>query len=60
MFDANASHIKCGEWFFAEGTYCATKVGPSSFEKLGGGAVLLSDRKLNYYDLSLGYNLFPG
>jgi len=53
-----AYHIS--EWFFTEATYGATDVGTSSFEKLGGGAVLLSDRKLTYYDLSLGYNLFPG
>ncbi len=48
------------ESFFAEASYGTTKVGTSSFEKLGGGAVLLSDRNLSYYDLSLGYNLFPG
>lgn len=48
------------EWLFTEATYGTTDVGTSSFEKLGGGAVLLSDRKLTYYDLSLGYNLFPG
>lgn len=53
-----AYHVS--EWFFAEGTYASTTVGESSFEKLGGGAVLLSDRDLTYYDLSLGYNLFPG
>lgn len=48
------------ESFFAEATYGTTDVGTSSFEKLGGGAALLDDRKLDYYDLSLGYNLFPG
>jgi outer membrane beta-barrel protein len=48
------------ESFFAELSYGMTDVGTSSFEKLGGGAVLLSDRNLAYYDLSLGYNLFPG
>ena len=53
-----AYHIS--EWFFTEATYGQTDVGTSSFEKLGGGAVLLSDRELTYYDLSLGYNLFPG
>jgi outer membrane beta-barrel protein len=53
-----AYHIS--EWFFTEATYGKTKVGTSSFEKLSGGAVLLSDRDLSYYDLSLGYNLFPG
>lgn len=53
-----AYHIS--EWFFTEATYAQTDVGTSSFEKLGGGAVLLSDRELTYYDLSIGYNLFPG
>ncbi len=53
-----AYHIS--EWLFTEATYATTDVGTSSFEKLGGGAELLSDRTLSYYDLSLGYNLFPG
>jgi len=53
-----AYHVS--ESFFTEATYATTTVGESSFEKLGGGAVLLSDRDLSYYDLSLGYNLFPG
>ncbi len=53
-----AYHIS--EWLFAEATYGMTEVGTSSFEKLGGGAVLLADRDLTYYDLSVGYNLFPG
>lgn len=53
-----AYHIS--ESFFAEASFGTTKVGTSSFEKLGGGAELLSDRALTYYDLSLGYNLFPG
>jgi outer membrane beta-barrel protein len=48
------------ESFFAEASFGTTKVGTSSFEKLGGGAELLSNRDLTYYDLSLGYNLFPG
>lgn len=53
-----AYHIS--EWLFTEASYGTTEVGTSSFEKLGGGALLLSDRDLKYYDLSLGYNLFPG
>lgn len=53
-----AYHIS--ESFFAEATYGATEAGTSSYEKLGGGAQLLSNRDLSYYDLSLGYNLFPG
>jgi outer membrane beta-barrel protein len=53
-----AYHVS--EWLFAEASYGMTEVGTSSFEKLGGGAVLLADRDLTYYDLSMGYNLFPG
>jgi outer membrane beta-barrel protein len=48
------------ESFFAQASYGRTEVGTSSFEKLGGGAELLSNRDLAYYDLSLAYNLFPG
>ncbi len=64
-FESNAVYgarfaFHVSEWLFAEATYGTTDVGTSSFEKLGGGAVLLSDRTLSYYDLSLGYNLFPG
>lgn len=53
-----AYHIS--ESFFAEASYGTTEVGTSSFEKLGGGAELLSDRDLSYYDVSLAWNLFPG
>ena len=35
-------------------------MGESSFERLVPGGNLLADRDLTYYDLSLGYNLFPG
>ena len=66
-FETNASfgarlgyHIS--ESFFVEGTYGVTDIGETSFEKLGGGAPILTDdqRKLSYYDLSVGYNLLPG
>ena len=55
-----AYHIS--EGFFAEGTYGATTIGETSFEKLSGGAPILTDdqRKLSYYDLSIGWNLLPG
>lgn len=55
-----AYHIS--EGFFVEGTYGTTDAGETSFEKLSGGAPLLTDdqRKLSYYDLSVGYNLLPG
>jgi outer membrane beta-barrel protein len=50
------------ESFFVEGTYGQTTVGETSFEKLSGGAPLLSDedREYSYYDVSIGYNILPG
>ncbi|MBI1195902.1 MAG: outer membrane beta-barrel domain-containing protein [Gammaproteobacteria bacterium] len=55
-----AYHVTPG--LFVEGTYGHTEVGETSYEKLSGGARLLTDseRKLGYYDVSLGYNLLPG
>jgi outer membrane beta-barrel protein len=50
------------EDFFFEGTYGRAKAGKTSFEELSGNVQLLSDaeRRFTYYNLSLGYNLFPG
>lgn len=50
------------EDFFVEARAGQTEVGQTSFDKLSGGASLLSseDRDLQFYDLSLGINLFPG
>jgi len=50
------------EDFFAEGAYGRTDTDQTSFEKLSGGAKLLSDddRRLEYYNISLGYNILPG
>jgi len=50
------------EDFFVEATYGRTKVGKTSYETLSGAAQLLTDseRQFSYYDLSIGYNLFPG
>lgn len=50
------------EDFFVEARFGQTKVGETSFEKLSGGASLLTDedRNLAFYNLSLGVNLFPG
>jgi len=50
------------EDFFVQGSFARSKVGETSFEKLSGGAPLLSDseRQVEYYLLSLGFNLFPG
>ena len=50
------------EDFFAEGAYGRTDTDQTSFEKLSGGAKLLSDddRRLEYYNISIGYNILPG
>lgn len=50
------------EGFFIEGQYGTTTLGETSFERLSGGASLLTDdqRDMRYYNVSLGYNLFPG
>ena len=55
-----AYHIS--EDFFAEGMIGRTNAGLTSYERLSGGAQLLTDsqRVLTYYDLTFGYNLFPG
>lgn len=55
-----AYHIT--EDFFAEAAIGRTKAGDTSFETLSGGAQVLTDsqRKLTYYNLSLGYNILPG
>jgi outer membrane beta-barrel protein len=50
------------EDFFVEAAYGQTTLGQSSFERLSGGAQLLTDeqRDMTYYNVSLGWNLFPG
>jgi outer membrane beta-barrel protein len=50
------------ESFFLEGQYGRTELGETSFERLSGGASLLTDdqRKMSYYNVSVGWNLFPG
>ncbi len=55
-----AYHIS--EDFFAEAIVGRTQVSRTSYERLSGAANLLTDaeRKLTYYDLQFGYNLFPG
>jgi len=55
-----AYHIT--EDLFAETTIAQSKAGETSFEILSGGSPLLTseERKLTYYDLSLGFNLLPG
>lgn len=50
------------EGFFVEGTVGQTEAGQTSFERLSGGAPILSedDRTFTYYNLNLGYNILPG
>ena len=50
------------EGFFIEGQYGTTTLGETSFERLSGGASLLTDdqRDMRFYNISVGYNLFPG
>ena len=50
------------EAFFVELTAGQTTAGLTSFERLSGAAQLLTDpdREYAYYNLSMGYNIFPG
>ncbi len=50
------------EGFFVESTIGTSKGGLTSFEKLSGGARLITDseRQLTYVNLNLGYNILPG
>lgn len=50
------------ELVFVEGAYGHTDTEETSFERLSGGAQLLEDkdRELDYYNVSFGFNLFPG
>ncbi|MDA1074553.1 MAG: outer membrane beta-barrel domain-containing protein [Proteobacteria bacterium] len=50
------------EDFFVEGTYGQTELGLTSFEKLSGGAQIISNanRDMTYYNVSIGWNIFPG
>lgn len=66
-FDTNfVAGFKLGyhvsEDFFVQASLGRSEVGETSFEKLSGGAPLLSgsERRVEYYLLSLGFNLFPG
>jgi len=55
-----AYHIT--EGFFVELGAGQTDTGLTSFERLSGAAQLLTDpqREYSYYNLSMGYNIFPG
>ena len=50
------------EDFFAEGLVGTSDAGLSSFERLSGGAPLLTDseRRFTYYSLGFGWNALPG
>jgi len=50
------------EDFFVQASYGNSEVGETSYEKLTGGADLLSDseRDVEYYLFSIGFNLLPG
>ena len=50
------------EDFFVQASYGNSDSGETSFEKLSGGAPLLSDdeRDVEYYIFSVGFNLLPG
>ncbi|MCP4433860.1 MAG: outer membrane beta-barrel domain-containing protein [Gammaproteobacteria bacterium] len=55
-----AYHIN--ESYFVQLAVGESRAGMTSFEVLSGGAPLLSDdeRDLKFYQINLGYNLFPG
>ncbi len=50
------------ENFFVQASIGLSEVGETSFERLSGGAPLLSneERQVEYYLVQLGFNLFPG
>lgn len=48
------------EDFFIQGQYGTTELGETSFERLSGGSPLFLDRDMTYYNVSVGYNIFPG
>lgn len=55
-----AYHIN--EDLFVEAAYAQSKAGNTSYERLSGGPGLLTDeqRKITYYNISLGFNMLPG
>jgi len=55
-----AYHIT--EDFFVEGSYANSTLGQTSFERLSGGAQLLTDdeRDFSYYNMGIGLNILPG
>ena len=62
VYGINAS-FHATEDFFLQGNYAVSKAGTTSFEDLSGENVRLltdSERDYTYYNLLLGYNIFPG
>ena len=55
-----AYHVS--ESFFIEGAYGVSDTEETAFERLSGGAPLLTDdqRQFSYYNVSLGFNILPG
>jgi outer membrane beta-barrel protein len=55
-----AYHVTEGVFF--EAAYAKSDTSETSYERLSGGAPLLTDkqRELTYYNASIGYNLLPG
>lgn len=48
------------EDFFLEGTYGRSKVSDESYRRLGIAIFSTEEVPLSYYDLSIGWNVFPG
>lgn len=50
------------EDFFVETVFAQTKVSDKTFEEIfpGAGPLADTDKKLTYYNVSAGYNIFPG
>jgi outer membrane beta-barrel protein len=50
------------EDLFVEAVYGETELGETSFERLSGNIQILpdGDRDMSYYNLSVGFNVFPG
>ncbi len=50
------------EDFFVESVYALTKVSDKTFTEIfpGSGPLADTDKKLSYYNVSVGYNVFPG
>lgn len=61
VYGARATY-HVSEYIFMEAAYGHTDTSETSFERLSGSAQLLSDddRKLDYLNLSFGFNLLPG